>query len=83
MIVLSLASLVVGALGGKYGAFAAAGFARNIRKAMYENIQTFSFANIDKYSTSSLITRLTTDVTNVQMAYHMTLRMFVRAPFHL
>lgn len=56
------------------------GFARNLRKAMYENIQTFSFSNIDKYSTSSLITRLTTDVTNMQNSYQMILRMAMRAP---
>ncbi len=59
---------------------ASAGFARNLRKAMYENIQTFSFSNIDKFSTAGLVTRLTTDVTNLQNAYQMILRMCVRAP---
>lgn len=79
MIVLAILSLIVGALGGVYGAKASTGFARNLRKSMYKNIQTFSFANIDKYSTSSLITRLTTDVTNIQNAYQMILRMFIRS----
>ena len=70
-------------MGGKYGARASAGFARNLRKAMYENIQTFSFSNIDKFSTAGLVTRLTTDVTNLQNAYQMLLRMCVRAPISL
>ena len=83
MIVLAILSLIVGALGGYYGSHASTGFAHNLRKAMYDNIQTFSFSNLDKYSTPSLITRLTTDVTNLQMAYQMCLRMFVRAPFSL
>lgn len=76
-------SLFTGAMGGKYGARASTGFARNLRKAMYENIQTFSFSNIDKFSTAGLVTRLTTDVTNVQNAYQMLLRMCVRAPISL
>ena len=67
--------LFAGVMGGKYGARASTGFAKNLRQAMFENIQTFSFSNIDKYSTSSLITRLTTDVTNLQNAYQMLLRM--------
>lgn len=75
--------LFAGIMGGKYGANASAGLARNLRKAMYENIQNFSFANIDKYSTPGLITRLTTDVTNVQNAYQMILRMCTRAPASL
>lgn len=83
MIILAILSLVVGALGGYYGAHASTGFAHNLRKAMYDNIQTFSFSNLDKYSTPSLITRLTTDVVNLQMAYQMILRMFTRAPFSL
>lgn len=83
MIVLAGLGLLFGVLGGKYGARASTGFARNLRKAMYENIQTFSFSNIDKYSTAGLVTRLTTDVTNVQNAYQMILRMCVRAPFSL
>lgn len=76
-------SLFAGIMGGKYGARASTGFARNLRKAMYENIQTFSFSNIDKFSTAGLVTRLTTDVTNIQMAYQMILRMCVRAPITL
>ncbi len=79
----ALAGLAFGILGGKYGARASAGFARNLRKAMYENIQTFSFSNIDKFSTSGLVTRLTTDVTNMQNAYQMILRMCMRAPTSL
>lgn len=76
-------SLFAGAMGGKYGARASTGFARNLRKGMYENIQTFSFSNIDKFSTAGLVTRLTTDVTNLQNAYQMLLRMCVRAPISL
>ncbi len=76
-------SLIFGILGGKYGAMASAGFAKNLRKAMFDNIQTFSFSNIDKYSTSGLITRLTTDVTNMQNAYQMILRMCMRSPASL
>lgn len=83
MIAAALAGLLFGMLGGKYGARASTGFARNLRKAMFENIQTFSFANIDKYSTSGLVTRLTTDVTNIQNAYQMILRMCMRAPISL
>ena len=67
MIVTACVSLFAGVMGGKYGARASTGFARNLRKAMYENIQTFSFSNIDKFSTAGLVTRLTTDVTNIQM----------------
>lgn len=76
-------SLFSGFMGGKYGAKASTGFARNLRKAMYENIQTFGFSNIDKFSTAGLVTRLTTDVTNIQNAYQMLLRMCMRAPFSL
>ena len=83
MAVLALLGLLTGVLGGKYGARASTGFARNLRKSMYENIQTFSFSNIDKYSTAGLITRLTTDVTNLQNAYQMILRMCTRAPASL
>lgn len=83
MVVVALLSLTFGILGGKYGARASTGFARNLRRAMYENIQTFSFSNIDKFSTSGLITRLTTDVTNIQNAYQMILRMAMRAPASL
>ncbi len=80
MIVVALLGLMFGILGGTFGAKASTGFAKNLRKAMYDNIQTFSFASIDKFSTSSLITRLTTDVTNIQNAYQMILRMAMRAP---
>ena len=83
MILVAFASLWSGFMGGKYGAKASTGFARNLRKAMYENIQSFSFSNIDKFSTAGLVTRLTTDVTNIQNAYQMLLRMCVRAPFSL
>lgn len=81
--VLALCGLWAGVMGGKYGSRASTGFARNLRKAMYDNIQDFSFSNIDKYSTAGLITRLTTDVTNLQNAYQMLLRMFTRAPASL
>lgn len=83
MVLVAFFSLFCGAMGGKYGASASTGFARNLREAMYENIQTFSFSNIDKFSTAGLVTRLTTDVTNLQNAYQMLLRMCVRAPFSL
>jgi ATP-binding cassette subfamily B protein len=81
MLVVAFLSLTFGVLGGKYAASASAGFARNLRQGMYYNIQNYSFSNIDKYSTAGLITRLTTDVTNVQNAFQMIIRMFVRAPF--
>lgn len=80
MVVMSILSLTFGALAGKYAAKASSGLAKNLRKAMFYNIQNFSFSNLDKYSTAGLITRLTTDVTNVQNAYQMILRMLVRAP---
>lgn len=83
MILAALLSLTFGIGGGVFGAKASTGFARNLRKAMYEKIQTFSFANIDKFSTSGLVTRLTTDVTNIQNAYQMILRMCMRAPISL
>ena len=83
MVVMAAMGLLWGVLGGKYGAKASAGLARNLRQAMFDNIQTFSFSNIDKYSTAGLVTRLTTDVTNLQNAYQMLLRMFVRAPFSM
>ncbi|MFG6328370.1 MAG: ABC transporter ATP-binding protein/permease [Lachnospiraceae bacterium] len=83
MVITAFASLWAGVMGGKYGSRASTGFARNLRKAMYENIQTFSFSNIDKFSTSGLVTRLTTDVTNIQNAYQMILRMCMRAPASL
>lgn len=83
MIAAALMGLLAGMLGGRYGAKASAGFAKNLREAMFNNIQSYSFANIDKFSTAGLVTRLTTDVTNIQMAYQMTLRMFMRAPASL
>ncbi len=83
MVFVALLGLISGLLGGKYGARASAGFAKNLRKAMFDNIQTFSFANIDKFSTAGLVTRMTTDVTNIQNAYQMLLRMCMRAPASL
>lgn len=83
MILAAIVGLFAGVMGGKYGAKASTGFARNLREAMYENIQTFSFANIDKFSTAGLVTRMTTDVTNIQNAYQMLLRMCFRAPVSL
>lgn len=83
MLVLAAFSLLSGVLAGKYAACASSGFACNLRDGMYGNIQTFSFSNIDKYSTAGLVTRMTTDVTNVQNAYQMILRIAVRAPMML
>lgn len=79
----ALVALLAGILGGIYGAKASTGFAGNLRMALFEKIQTFSFENIDKFSTAGLVTRLTTDVTNIQMAYQMLLRISFRAPFSL
>ena len=76
-------SLLFGALSGKFAAIASAGYAKNLRKDMYYNVQNFSFSNIDKFSTASIVTRLTTDVTNVQNAYQMIIRIAVRAPIML
>jgi len=83
MIVAAVIGLFTGLMGGRYGAYASAGIAKNLRKAMYYNIQNFSFSNIDKYNTAGLVTRMTTDVTNVQNAYMMLLRMGTRAPASL
>lgn len=83
MIVCALVGLFAGMAGARNGALASAGLARNLREAMFTNIQRFSFANIDKYSTAGLVTRLTTDVTNVQNSYQMILRMCTRAPASL
>ncbi|MBR6293955.1 MAG: ABC transporter ATP-binding protein [Lachnospiraceae bacterium] len=83
MIVAALVGLFAGIMGGKYGAKAATGLAKNLRQGMFEKIQTFSFSNIDRFSTAGLVTRLTTDVTNVQNAYQMALRMCMRAPASL
>ena len=80
MVVAAVIGLFAGMMGGRFGAKASAGFARNLREAMFNNIQTFSFSNIDKFSTAGLVTRMTTDVTNIQNAYQMILRMFTRAP---
>ena len=79
----AVVALALGVLAGKYAAEASTGFAGNLRDAMYENIQHYSFSNIDKFSTAGLVTRMTTDVTNVQNAFQMILRMCVRAPVHL
>ena len=79
----AVVALALGVLAGKYAAEASTGFAGNLRDAMYENIQHYSFSNIDKFSTAGLVTRMTTDVTNVQNAFQMVLRMCVRAPVHL
>lgn len=83
MILCALVALFAGYMGGVYGAKASAGFAKNLREAMFINIQSFSFANIDKYSTAGLVTRMTTDVTNLQNAYQMILRICFRAPINL
>ena len=80
MLVLAFISLFAGIQAGKYAALASTGFACNLREGIYSNIQNFAFSNIDKYSTAGLITRMTTDVTNVQNAYQMILRIAVRAP---
>lgn len=83
MLAAAVLGLTAGVLGGRFGAKASTGFAKNLRSAMFNHIQTFSFSNIDKFSTAGLVTRLTTDVTNMQNAYQMILRMFVRSPFSL
>lgn len=83
MILCAVVGLLAGVGGAVFGAKASTGFAKNLRQAMYENIQTYSFSNIDKYSTAGLVTRLTTDVTNVQNAYQMLLRMCFRAPISI
>lgn len=83
MIVAAAVGLFAGMAGGRYGAKASTGFAKNLREAVFNHIQTFSFANIDKFSTAGLVTRLTTDITNIQNAYQMVLRMFVRSPISL
>ncbi|MBR6402805.1 MAG: ABC transporter ATP-binding protein [Eubacterium sp.] len=83
MIVLALGALYAGVMGGKYGAMASAGLAKNLRRDMYKNIQGFAFSNIDRFSSASLVTRMTTDVTNVQNAYQMILRTMARSPVNL
>ncbi|MGN1090392.1 MAG: ABC transporter transmembrane domain-containing protein, partial [Huintestinicola sp.] len=81
MAAMALFSLLCGVLGGKFAATAGMGFAKNVRKKLFDKVQDFSFANVDKFSTASLVTRLTTDVTNVQNTFMMIIRMAVRAPF--
>ena len=83
MLVMALLSLMFGVLAGRYAAKASSGLACNLRESIYEKVQTFAFSNIDKYSTAGLVTRMTTDVTNVQNAYQMILRIAVRAPLML
>lgn len=83
MVGMALASLVLGAMAGRFSAMAGMGFAKNLRKALFDKVQGFSFKNTDKFSTASLVTRLTTDVTNVQNAFMMSLRLAVRAPMML
>lgn len=83
MVVMALVSLAFGALAGRFGAVASVGFAKNLRKALFEKVQAFSFSNVDKFSSASLTTRLTTDVNNVQMAFMMFIRTAVRAPMML
>lgn len=83
MVAAAAVGLAAGMVGGRFGARASTGFARNLRESMFRNIQNYSFSNIDKFSTAGLVTRLTTDVTNLQNAYQMILRMFTRAPASL
>lgn len=81
MVLMAFFSLACGSLGGKFAAQAGMGFAKNVRKKLFDKVQDFSFANVDKFSTASLVTRLTTDVTNVQNTFMMIIRMAVRSPF--
>lgn len=83
LLIFAIMQLLTGICSAKIGAKSAVGFAANLREDMYANIQTFSFANIDKFSTASIVTRLTTDVTNIQNSYQMLIRMAIRAPFML
>ena len=83
MVIVAFISLTGGALCGKYAAIASCGFARNLRTALFRKVQDFSFANIDKFSTAGLVTRMTTDITNVQMSFQMIIRICVRSPFML
>jgi ATP-binding cassette subfamily B protein len=83
MLVMAFFSMLFGILSGRFSAYASSGFAYNLRNAMYENIQTFSFSNIDKYSSAGLITRMTTDVQSLQQAFQMLMRISVRAPLNL
>ena len=83
MLGMGLLSLLFGVLAGRVSAYASTGFAANLRRAMYRNVQTFAFSDIDKYSTAGLVTRMTTDVQNLQQAFQQILRVTVRAPFRL
>lgn len=83
LLICALVALALGTASGRFAAIASAGFAKNLRSAMFRNIQDFSFSNIDKFSTNSLVTRLTTDVTNVQNAYQMIIRLLIRSPLML
>ena len=83
LVVMAVVALIFGALSGRFAAKASTGFSRNLRREMYRNVQKFSFSNIDKFSTGGIITRLTTDVTNVQMAFMMIIRIAVRCPIML
>ena len=83
LIICCIVSLTFGALSGKYAAVASAGFAKNLREDMYDKVQEYSFSNIDKFSTASIVTRLTTDITNIQNAYMMSIRVAVRCPIML
>ena len=83
MLAAAVCGLAAGMLGGVFGAKASTGFAKNLRQGMFEKIQTFSFANIDRFSVAGLVTRLTTDITNIQNAYQMILRISFRAPMTL
>lgn len=83
MLVMAFLSMIAAIMAGKYASYASSGFACNLRDAMYKNIQRFAFSDIDKYSTSGLVTRMTTDVTNLQNAYQQIIRTSVRAPFNL
>ena len=80
MVALAVLSLLCGIMGGRFAAKASCGFASNLRHDLFYRVQKFSFANVDKFSTSSLVTRLTTDVTNVQQSYQMCLRIAIRVP---
>ena len=83
MVVMALMSLLFGVLSGRYAAYAATGFGANVRQKIYYKVQDFSFANLDRFNTAGLVTRLTTDITNVQMSYMMVIRVLVRAPVML
>ena len=81
LVVIAMCSLLFGILAGNYASIASAGFSKNIRKDLFYKIQEFSFKNIDKFSTSSLVTRMTTDISNIQIAFQMTIRLFIRTIF--